>query len=434
MAMIISDNLVNSTEEPLYDAKDVNVNGQTLTTVLDSLKGQRQIVQAKSEMTVDGVVYMLPHVASGTTTIDYYEIYQKKTGVAQPVLIGKEEYSGYLSGDNLSTSNSTAQVGYVKKDSNGKLVVDLTKVAASSSSSVTIEENTTDKTIAISNGNTSVDNIATTEFVNATVGYVGAAATAASNAATLAQQAASEAAASVNGAKVVSGTSMSGDNLVINYANGTSDSYKVKGDNGKTYTPQLNLVSGNSTNQLPAGQYMKFVNLDNPDNDYKYVKVSDIVGIDGKTYVPDATTTTSNGKIYLTFSAEGRQPINVDVTSLKGVQGDKGDDGAYYIPYESLVTHDNKLCIRFDKSDSATEKQYIDASQLKGDSGNNAHVKLIQSTSNGYSHVYVKAWEGDSEPADSSTNKSADLMAQVNDVLEAVEKILDGDLTVDVTE
>lgn len=57
-----------------------------------------------------------------------------------------------------------------------------------------------------------------------------------------------------------------------------------------------------------------------------------------------------------------------------------------------------------------------------GTNGDAAHVTLTTSTDDdGYTHAYVKTWEGSDE---SGATTSPDLMAQVNDVLAAVKEIM----------
>lgn len=97
----------------------------------------------------------------------------------------------------------------------------------------------------------------------------------------------------------------------------------------------------------------------------------------------------------------------------KGEKGDKGDTGAQGPQGETGATGAQGA-----KGD--TGAQGIQGE--KGDTGDAAHITLTTSTDDdGYTHAYVKTWEGSDE---SGATTSPDLMAQVNDVLAAVKEIM----------
>lgn len=120
---------------------------------------------------------------------------------------------------------------------------------------------------------------------------------------------------------------------------------------------------------------------------------------------------------------QGEQGIQ-GIQGEQGIQGPKGDTGPQGEtgPTGAAFTYD-----------MFTEAQLAGLKGEKGDKGDTgpqgatgatgaaAHVTQITSTDGeGYKHVYIKTWEGDD---DSAATTSPDLMAQVNDVLAAIDEI-----------
>ena len=127
-----------------------------------------------------------------------------------------------------------------------------------------------------------------------------------------------------------------------------------------------------------------------------------------------------------------------NISAGVGEKGDKGDPGVGISKVESAeVTGGVKVTLTLDDGNKTEftlkngEKGDIGpagpagpagAKGEKGDTGLAAHISILKSVDvDGTKHAYVKTWEGED---DSAAEMSDDLMAQVNEVLAAVEEIM----------
>ena len=129
-------------------------------------------------------------------------------------------------------------------------------------------------------------------------------------------------------------------------------------------------------------------------------------GGNGATFIPSVDV---DGYLSWTNNGGLTNPETVCIKGAKGDKGDTGDTGATGATGDTGATGAN------------------------GEDGQDAHVSLITTydytlsgtdytaqasapaeATNVVQHAYIKVWEGDTEPADSASNKTADLYASVN--------------------
>lgn len=107
------------------------------------------------------------------------------------------------------------------------------------------------------------------------------------------------------------------------------------------------------------------------------------------------------------FTLKNGEKGDIGPAGPAGEKGDKGDIGP--------------AGVDGDKGDTGPAGP-AGAKGEKGDTGLAAHISILKSIdADGTKHAYVKTWEGED---DSAAEMSDDLMAQVNEVLAAVEEIM----------